>query len=284
MNDINAQRLELARRNARHYAADPNVKAIMVTGSVAKGEADDNSDIDCTVFYERTLTQEEFDAICQEARGSGGDLYPGTPEEGFAVYHYIEGVKCDFGHGTVAGAEEFMQEMLEKPDPDPNRQIIMSGFLACIPLYGDEWVEKWKEKLSHYPAGLAEAMVRRHLRFHPRWVVEKMGLERHDLLFVYESFLEGAGNIIGVLCGVNRLYHPGKLKGPRWVIDQMTIRPERLLERLESLFRTEPATAVEELYNLIEETLAIVEREMPEISTARVRSVIAMVLRKSSRG
>jgi hypothetical protein len=122
--------------------------------------------------------------------------------------------------------------------------------------------------------------VKKHLRFYPRWVIEKMGVERNDLLFLYESFVEAAENIIGILCGVNRLYHPGKLKGSEWTISQMRAAPPELLSRLEALFQQEPWVAAGELHGLIGETLDLLEREMPEIDTARTRRVLAMELRR----
>ena len=51
MNEISKVRMELARKNAGHLMDDPNVIAMLVTGSVAKGIADDNSDIDTIVIY-----------------------------------------------------------------------------------------------------------------------------------------------------------------------------------------------------------------------------------------
>ena len=71
MNDATQARLELARRNAARFIQNPNVKAIMVVGSVAHGMADDNSDIDCTVFVERPRMQQPFP--CRQADRRGGN-------------------------------------------------------------------------------------------------------------------------------------------------------------------------------------------------------------------
>jgi hypothetical protein len=280
MNEATRVRLDLARNNAAGYAANPNVKAIMLVGSVARGLADDSSDIDCTIFYQARPAEAEFDAICEAARASGGDLYYGTPDEGFAVYHYIQDIKCDFAHETIEAAERPFVELLEKPDTDTVKQLVAGGFLDGLPLYGQDWVEGWKAKLAAYPPGLAEAMVRKHLRFHPRWVLEKMGVERGEWLFVYEALLEAEQNILGILCGLNRLYHPGKVKAIGWTIDKMNVKPPDLLARLERILRGDAGAAVGPLNELIEETLALVETHMPEISTARTREVLAMRLRK----
>jgi hypothetical protein len=280
VNSATQARIDLARRNAARFTEDPNVKAVMVVGSVAHGMADDNSDIDCTVFTERPLRQEEYEAICAAAKESGGDLYYGTPTDGFAVYQYVEGIRCDFGFETIESAERSHAEFLEQPNTDPIKQLVAGGFLDGIALYGEDWIAGWQARLAHYPDGLAAAVVRKHLRFHPYWVLEKMGRDRDEWLFFYEALLEAEQNILGILCGLNRLYHPGKVKGVAWTIGKMAIKPPELLLRLEQILRGEPGLAIGRLRELLDEMLALVDAHMPEVSTARTRTVLAMELRK----
>jgi hypothetical protein len=280
VNDATQARIDLARRNAARFTQNPNVKAIMVVGSVAHGTADDNSDIDCTVFTERPLSQAEYEEVCAQARASGGDLYYGTPTDGFAVYQYIEGIRCDFGFETIESAEKSHAEFLEQPDTDLIKQLVAGGFMDGIALYGEDWIAAWQARLACYPDGLAEAMVRKHLRFHPYWVLEKMGLDRDEWLFFYEALLEAEQNILGILCGLNRLYHPGKVKGIAWTIGKLAIKPPDLLPRLEQILRGDSRLAVGRLRELLEETLALVDTHMPAVSTARTRTVLAMELRK----
>jgi Nucleotidyltransferase domain len=280
VNDATKARIDLARRNAANFTHDPNVKAIMVVGSVAHGMADDNSDIDCTIFTERSLSQAQYDAICAAAKESGGDLYYGTPADGFAVYQYIEGIRCDFGFETIESAERSHSEFLEQPDTDPIKQLVAGGFLDGIALYGEDWIAGWQARLARYPESLAVPMVRKHLRFHPWWVLEKMGLDRDEWLFFYEALLEAEQNILGILCGLNRLYHPGKVKGIAWTIGKMAIRPPDLLPRLEQILHGEPGLAIGRLRELLEETLALIDSQLPEVSTVRTRTILAMELRK----
>ena len=280
MNDATQARIDLARRNATRFTQDPNVKAIMIVGSVAHGMADDNSDIDCTIFTERPLSQAAYDSICARARESGGDLYYGTPVDGFAIHEYIEGIRCDFGFETIESAEKSHTEFLEQPDTDAIKQLVAGGFLDGIALYGEDWIATWQARLACYPDGLAEAMVRKHLRFHPYWVLEKMGLDRDEWLFFYEAVLEAEQNILGILCGLNRLYHPGKVKGIAWTIGKLAIKPPDLLPRLEQILRGDSSLAIGRLRELLEETLALVDTHMPEVSTVRTRTVLAMELRK----
>ena len=83
MNKATEVRLDLARRNAERYAQNPNVQAILLVGSVSRGTADDYSDVDCSIYYAETPTEEQYQALCEQAIASGG----GTCT--VQVYYYL---------------------------------------------------------------------------------------------------------------------------------------------------------------------------------------------------
>jgi hypothetical protein len=122
-------------------------------------------------------------------------------------------------------------------------------------------------------------MVKHHLKFHPKWVLEKMAVDRADVLFFYESLVEITGNMIGILCGLNKKYHPGKLKGVEWSIEQMHIKPNDFYKRYINAFSIDKNKAVNEIYKLVEETLSLVDINLPEVSTERNRNLLEMKLR-----
>ena len=187
-----------------------------------------------------------------------------------------------FGHTVIAPWEKEMEEYFEKPDVNNDElQVVISGLLSCEPLHGGEWIAEWnKFFLDNYPEEYAKELVKKHLRFHPKWVMDKMGVERNDILFLYETFLEMEKNIFGILCGINRLYHPGKFKSVKYTIDLMKIKPDELYEKFMRVFTTGEEEGTEIICGLIEETLSIVDEYMPEIDTIRVRKIYNMVLRK----
>lgn len=278
MNEISKQRIELAKRNFEMFK-DPNVIAAAVTGSVAKGYADDNSDIDTIILRYNPFKQEEFDKIIDDAQKSGGDLYHGSPDEGFACYYYIEGIKCDFGFGDFRETEQLINDMFEKPEIDLVKHLQISGLVDGYILYGHDWFNKLLSKAANYPKDLQVMMVKHHLKFHPRWVLEKMAVERGDVLFYHESLVEITGNMIGILCGLNKKYHPGKLKGVEWSIEQMPVKPDNFFNRYNRVFSAGKNSAVNEIYKLVEETLDLVDMYLPEVSTERNRKILGMKLR-----
>ena len=58
--DYHTELLALAERVAADYATNPQIEAILLTGSVAQGSTDCNSDIDLILSYAELPTAEEM--------------------------------------------------------------------------------------------------------------------------------------------------------------------------------------------------------------------------------
>jgi predicted nucleotidyltransferase len=232
MNDVSKQLLILARKNAAAYIAISKTRAIGVAGSVARGQADISSDIDMSIYYEELPSQKEFNAAYIQNQGSDYKVYADEREEGaFVEQYFIQGVRCDFGHVTIERFECDMKKLLEECNPDNPLLNVLAGIVDMLPLYGNELIEKWKEKLANYPDKLAQAMVKKHLHFRGLWVVKNYGIERDDVLFLTDELLQAVKNIIGVLLGLNKFYHPVNsvpFKRMDKFINKMAIAPNNL--------------------------------------------------------
>ncbi|MBL8017842.1 MAG: nucleotidyltransferase domain-containing protein [Ignavibacteria bacterium] len=280
MNEVSKKRLKQAAGNIEMFSRF-DIKAAAVTGSIAKGYGDDNSDIDTIIMLNKNLSAGEFDKVLNDARASGGDFYHGSPEEGFAVYYYIDGVRCDFGFGHYSETEKLIYEMLDKPDVDLMKHLQISGLIDSYILKDSNWLKPLILKAENeYPKELQVMMVSHFKRFHPEWAIEKMTVGRNDILYYYDSLVEMIGNIIGILCGLNRFYHPGKLKGVEHTIMRMKIKPEDFIKKYNQILLAEKYSALKELFKLVRETFDLIDEHLPEVSTARSREILEMVLKK----
>ena len=281
MNQISQERLALARKNTAVHLKNPHIKAILITGSVAKGVADDNSDIDIIMYYDELPGEEAFEASRQAALNSGGGFYGGNAQDGWALFQYIDGIRHDFAHAKLEKAEKMVDEFLAEPSLEENNLFIaLDGILTGLPLKGAEITDGWKAKLANYPPQLGDMLVKKHLRFRPHWVLQKMGVERNEVIFLQEELLHAVQNIFGVLCGLNQLYHPGKIKGLHHTVAKIKLAPPNVASRLPALFEVDMQTAVSNLKTLIEETITLVETHLPHIDTAPTRKLFTMQLRK----
>ena len=107
-----------------------------------------------------------------------------------------------------------------------------------------------------------------------------MGPDRRDYALVYELILRDLGHLLNIWCGLSRVIPPGKVKGIARSVAKLSVAPERAAERAERLFTVHPAEAVAELQRLIDETLALVDAQMPAIDTQLVRALMQTALRK----
>ena len=276
MNEISRKRLEEAAKNIKLFSSF-DIRAAAVTGSIAKGYGDDNSDIDTIIMLNRVLLQSEFDKVIADAKASGGNFFHGSPEEGFAVYYYIDGVRCDFGFGHYSETEKLINEMLEKPEMDLMKHLQISGLIDGYILKDSNWLNRLTAKAeAEFPKELQIMMVNHFKRFHPERAIEKMTIGRGDILYYYDSLVEMTGNIIGVLCGLNKFYHPGKLKGVEHTVKRMNIKPHDFIRRYNEILLAEKSAALKQLFNLVRETFDLIDEHLPEVSTARSREILDM--------
>lgn len=271
MNDNTLYLRTLVEKAAAVYSQDSRVKAIMLTGSASLGMVDTISDTDTIIYYDTLPSEEEIVAQRERLQDSAGDWYSKDPQEGYAEYYFIQGVKCDFGHVKIESWEQVLTDVLEKHDTDTIKQKMMGGLVDAIPLYGHDLIESWKSRARAYPYELARNMVQMHLRFRPLWIVRDMAAGRGDLLWFYEELVTWQKNMLGILLGLNRLYHPHDFKHMDWLIGQMTHAPENLSSRLKSALRADPLTGVHEMSQLIDETMDLIDAHMPDVDTSDKR-------------
>jgi predicted nucleotidyltransferase len=273
MTDRTQYLLELVKHNVKAYIANPKMKAVMVTGSVAEGLCDEYSDCDVMLYYDELPSEEELNLARQQNQGSElieilGDRHEGAFGETFRM----NGVECQFAHATIAQWEKEISSILEEFDVQSPIMKGMSGIVISIPLYGETLIQQWKAKVANYPDGLAQTMVEHYLKFFPIWGMQEKLARRDTTLWYYQILVESAQNLLGVLSGLNRLYYSTfQFKRMGKFIEQMSIAPMNLTSRLESLFRAEPHVAANQIEQLVRETLDLVDTYMPQVDTSSVR-------------
>ena len=271
MNEASSYLLRLAKRVARPYGDLPEARAAMVTGSVAEDKSDFYSDIDMTVYYV-DLPGDEALERARFANGGGDRVWfvDERADGGVMEAYAINGVEVQIGHITIEAWERDMAIVREKLDVTTPLQKALSGTLTCIPLFGEPWIQKWKATARDYPDALARAMVEKHLQFFPLWGLEGRMATRDATLWMQQSLIESAQNLLGILAGLNRVYYSTfQFKRMREFIAGLRIAPEGLAARLEALCHAAPAAAATDLEALVRETLALVDLHMPGVDTTR---------------
>ena len=273
MNNQNevAKRRALAESVAPAYAANPKVAGVLLAGSVARGIADQFSDIEIDIFWHTPPADE--DLLAPIERCGWELLYRHVDQNEWADGFFIEGIKVDTSQFLVSTIDGWLDDVVERGDIEPEYQVRITAIQHGRPLHGMELIERWRATTAVYPRTLAHAMVAECRSFRPRYLLEMLAA-RDNVLVLHQDLVAAEQLILSVLMGVNRMYAPHPYhKWLDWEVGQLTIAPPDLNRRLRHILRAEPHAAVDQLAQLIEETFALIERHMPEFDTSAARAV-----------
>ncbi len=265
--------LELARRTTAAYLAHAHPRAILLSGSAAEGQSDFYSDLDMILYYDELPSDEALDAARQQNNGSDRNWLIGDRNEGEIAESYnVGGVECQFAHTTIAAWEKVIASIVDRLEVATPNQKAMSGLLYGIPLHGEELIRRWQARVAPYPDALAQAMIEKYLAVSPIWYTRQRFITRDATLWLNQTLVESAQNILGVLAGLNRLYYSTfQFKRMRQFVDQLSIKPDHLADRLDDLFRLDAEAAIDQLESLVADTVALVEKHQPQADTSKVR-------------
>lgn len=268
--------LEYAQTIAKIYASHPHVGAIIVGGSVARGTATAQSDIDLGVFWHTLASQSERDALIEQlgavlSRRIENQLrFEVGNARGLGCLEIMEvsgsgrePITLDIEHETVAGTEQILVEVLEQYDESLEKHELLAVLVSGHALYGADLAEIWRTQASHYPNELAEKLSEKYLSgLHNRLLAQKRWIATQDWICLYDGLLFVARRLFLTLLALNRTWahtdNPN-FKGMKAVVDGLAIKPADFVARLGVVLQSEGATAIQLMGVLVDEVEAINE-------------------------
>lgn len=272
LNEASQWRLAIARNIAPLIATNPDVRAIMLAGSTSRGCADSYSDIEIGVFWDIPPTDTARLAPVGPAGGEFWELDDYNEADQVWMEEWgLGGLKVDVRNLTVARMEGILDDVLLRHATDSFQQATASAVLYAIPLYNAPLLERWQARLAEYPPGLARAMVQAHWRL-DEWVWwMRQLIDRGDWPLVAQSLSEAVGEMLGMLFGLNHIYHPG-LKWMDRSIKEMHVVPHDFATRIEAVFHSESSIAVQVTRELVLEVYDLLARHLPELDVSMPRT------------
>ena len=277
MNEISYAGLKLARFVTDAYVENANVRAVIVTGSVARGCADEYSDVEIGVFWENPPSDEErMEAISR----IGGELLMFDAYDGFKASEHIglSGItlgqsRCSGtlmvapNHMTIDTVEEWIGALIDDLDTTSRNYVLAAAVDQGIPLYGHALVECWKKKVATFPLRLAVKLVQQNLWLGPwfNWVAY---VQRADHLVLAQHLVWMQQRIVDLLASLNREYVPSpEYKWVERFIDELRVKPRNCSQRLRATFSTDDVSeAMRNLVQLGQEVIDLVEEHLPEVN------------------
>jgi len=263
-----ARRVEIGRRVAAGYRTHDAVAVVLLAGSVARGLADDLSDIELDVYWSRPPTPEEREAAVE---GAGwGRVYAEVDEHEWADGLSADGVKVDVSGFTTSTIDGYVDAALAG-DTEAELQVRVTALRDGRVLHGDDVVAAWRRRVEVYPETLAVAMVEDGLSLRSRERLEMLAA-RDDVVLLHRDLVDGVQGVLDALFGMNRVWcpHPHH-KWLDWEATLLTIKPDRLVERVRALMVASPDEIVTGLGSLVDDTLDLCEKHVPDADVATRR-------------
>jgi hypothetical protein len=233
MTPRSAELLELAQAIADALPAD--VEEVVVTGGVSRGVADDVSDIELLIV---SLDEPDLDRCFAVAASCGLTSLgtwgrQGTPTK--RVSGVRDGVPIELicwsrAHAETAIDAVFEGELAGTADAIANGVALRTAGL----------LERWQERLRHYPDELAQAWIEdAALTWGGFAAAGLLTLVRPgERLALVERMVDDATRVVRIVFALNRVWQPS-LKRIAARSAQLAIAPERMAERIEEAL-TEP--------------------------------------------
>jgi hypothetical protein len=249
----------LATRFAAAYAPLAGVRAVLLTGSVARGWADRYSDIELMVFWDGEPDQQ---LRHQAARDGGGTMvtcwdYDEENEE-WSDDILLDGVEIQVSHRDRAATADWIADVVEDGDTSLTKQDLIALIQFGVPLAGDGLIASWRDACKVYPDALAAAMLAEYADFRSVQQRAKL-LERGELLALSMDLTQSARNVFLCLLAHNRVYFPHL--GYKWIRPVLRTLPDvpaDAADRLDAVVSAPPAEAVAAADALIADTLRLV--------------------------
>src|SRR5829696_7117206 len=173
----------LAGRVAAEYADQTGPRAILLTGSAAKGVSDYFSDLDLIAYYARLPSPDQLAAARASIHATNIRASPVQESDSTIEEYVLQDVECQVAHLTIAAWERDMASVLEEFEPATLVEKALSGLLDGVALHGSDLIEGWRASAATYPEELARAAVEHHLRFFPLWRVAERRRTRDATIF-----------------------------------------------------------------------------------------------------
>jgi hypothetical protein len=253
--DSTSRLRELARRVLDAFRAETHPDAALLGGSAVTGGADEHSDLDLLLYYERLPGDEAIEAARDALGGTNLKLIGPRSEAGLIEQFDVDGVPCQVGHLSFVGVESDICKLADDPDPYVLKAI--GGLHQGLALHGEATIERWRGE-ARYGDGLQRAVVARHWKIFPLWRLHEHIAARDALIWRQQILVDAAFDLLSVLAAANRVWFSSfQFKRTRRLVERLEAAPPDLADRLESLFRLDDAAAADELKRLHDETQAI---------------------------
>lgn len=265
-------RLELATELATGLPPELAPEAA-VTGSVARGLADEGSDIELNLWAEEVPALDRAANALQAA--GADDLTQEDPEPDGSIWFVLRfgAIWIEAGWQSIAATDELLGSIAAAKETDHGRLVVADVVANAVPLRTEGVLESWQRQLSDYPEALRVRLIEQAAR---TWSVPNYRQARRNVIrrgqrfALAQQLVWDVADVFRVLFATNRRWEPDWKWAARLASELPLTLPD-LSRRVNAIFGAgDPGEAVALCERLVLDTLELVEPP-PDVSRARAR-------------
>jgi predicted nucleotidyltransferase len=239
-----------------------DLRAMAIGGSVARGYADEYSDLELLIFWDNLPSEEIRKLILKEL---GAEFFRPYNHESGEDNLTINGFRVDLWHISIQAEEEIIKTVINDFKIDFGSSNAIDTIRACIPLYGENIINIWKTKVIEYPKEIIIYNINEVLESIDNSQIE-LYLYRNNMTILYELIINLQKKIFLILLALNKEFFP-TYKWMYKALKHFDIKPENIEQRFINAYERGPKEALEDTVKIMNETLDIVNKLYPEINT-----------------
>jgi predicted nucleotidyltransferase len=267
---------KLARQVVECYRDLPGIRVALITGSVARGIADESSDLDLYLYWDRV----DRDLLRDSNRLktlSSQRLFAVLTKTGIFEKHRLNGRLIDVESVGIAVIDDVTAQIDRGSAVSPAIEKIVAGLIDGVALIGQEELSSWQIRLR-YTDDLARAQVEAHVSGLLRpTLLYKLTLRRGDALSFSARLSAVLLHAVGLTAPASRAFVA--VTEPKWLpwqIGRMEMVPPHMAERIDTALLHPSPAAMRDLDELLREVLDLVDMSVPGADTRVGRFILSL--------
>jgi len=272
----NLAEMDLALQIVEKYGDLPGLKLALVAGSVARGIADQSSDLDLYLYWERA----DQDALCHLNRLEplGSERLVGmVTSTGVFEKHRLGNRMIDVESVDIASLAMVVDWLDRGNAMSPAIEKTVAGLVDGLAVFGQEELAKWQGRFR-YSDALANAQVAAHVgSLLPPCLLYKLTLGRGDVLSFSARMSAVLLHAVALVAAVNRAFI--SVTEPKWLpwqLGRLSHLPAQMSERINTALLHPSVEAMNDLHALLVEVLDLVDSHVPDANTRVGRFILSM--------
>jgi predicted nucleotidyltransferase len=267
--------LDLARVAANESRSVVEIRMAMVCGSVARGLADENSDVDLYLYGDHV--DGSLISRTRPLESAGAELVFGVPTStGWFQKYRLDGRFIDLEFADVRVLDDAARD-LEAGRMSPQLVRLAAGARDAIPVIGQAELERHNRRLQYSDAAALNEVRVRTGGLLPVSALFSLTYSRGDLLSYASRVSRVLLDAVALLAAANREFVPvDEPKWMRWHLARLARQPDRFADLTNEVFRSPTLELADEADRMLLQVLDLVDASVPNADTRNARFALEL--------